>query len=102
MLGRPLVAGFLGDQAVTGLDAVAIHPGGPAILRAVERSMSLTAGQTAASWTALQRSGNTSSAAILSVLAELDSSRTAMPGKGLAIGFGPGLSVELLELGWRC
>jgi alkylresorcinol/alkylpyrone synthase len=84
------------------LDAIAVHPGGPAILTAVERSLGLRASQTVASWETLRRTGNTSSAAILAVLAELARSLPAPRGRGLAIGFGPGLAIELLELGWRC
>jgi alkylresorcinol/alkylpyrone synthase len=97
-----LVKGFLGDRLPADLDAVAVHPGGPAILRAVERSLELSAAQTAASWDTLRRTGNTSSAAILAVLAELARSLPAPHGRGLAIGFGPGLQIELLELEWRC
>ena len=97
-----LVRGFLGDRPAAELDAVAVHPGGPAILAAVERSLELSADQTAASWETLRRTGNTSSAAILTVLAELARSLPAPRGRGLAIGFGPGLAIELLELEWRC
>jgi predicted naringenin-chalcone synthase len=97
-----LVRGFLGDRPPAGLDAVAVHPGGPAILTAVERSLELSAAQTEASWNTLRRTGNTSSAAILAVLAELARSLPAPRGRGLAIGFGPGLAIELLELEWRC
>jgi alkylresorcinol/alkylpyrone synthase len=96
------VAGFLGNLAPAGLDAVAVHPGGPSVLEAVERCLGLRRGQTAASWATLRRSGNTSSAAILSVLAELAAAPPVAGGRGLAIGFGPGLSIELLELAWGC
>ncbi len=68
----------------------------------MERSLELSAAQTAASWDTLRRTGNTSSAAILAVLAELARSLPAPRGRGLAIGFGPGLAIELLELEWRC
>jgi len=97
-----LVQEFLGDQPPAELDAIAVHPGGPAILTAVERSLRLSVAQTAASWATLGRTGNTSSAAILAVLGELARSLPAPRGRGLAIGFGPGLSIELLELEWRC
>ncbi len=97
-----LVRRFLRDRSPAGLQAVAIHPGGPAILAAVERALGLSAAQTAASWETLRRTGNTSSAAILAVLAELARSLPGPRGRGLAIGFGPGLAVELLELAWGC
>jgi alkylresorcinol/alkylpyrone synthase len=97
-----MVRGFLGDQPPAALDAVAVHPGGPRILTAVERCLGLSRDQTAASWATLQSTGNTSSAAILTVLGELARSRPSPRGRGLAIGFGPGLSIELLELAWQC
>jgi alkylresorcinol/alkylpyrone synthase len=96
------VAAFLGDVTPSDLDAVAVHPGGSSILEAVERCLGLSRAQTAASWTTLGRTGNTSSAAILSVLGELAASPPAPSGRGLAIGFGPGVSIELLELFWPC
>jgi alkylresorcinol/alkylpyrone synthase len=96
------VTAFLGDLSTAELDAVAVHPGGPAVLEAVERCLGLTAAQTAASWTTLRRTGNTSSAAILSVLGELAAAPPTPRGRGLAIGFGPGLAIELLELAWQC
>lgn len=95
------VAAFLGDLSASELDAVAVHPGGPAVLEAVERCLGLSASQTAASWATLRRTGNTSSAAILSVLGELGRSLPGPQGRGLAIGFGPGLDIELLELAWQ-
>ncbi len=96
------VAAFLGDVSAVDLDAVAVHPGGPGILEAVERSLGLSRAQTGASWITLGRTGNTSSAAILSVLGELAARPPSPTGRGLAIGFGPGVSIELLELFWRC
>jgi len=97
-----LVKGFLGARPASDLQAVAVHPGGPSILTAVERSLGLSTAQTAASWATLRRTGNTSSAAILAVLAELARSLPGPRGRGLAVGFGPGLGIELLELEWRC
>lgn len=97
-----VVSGFLDGTRPGELDAVAVHPGGPAVISAVERCLGLAPTQTAASWATLSRTGNTSSAAILSVLGTLAASLPAARGRGLAIGFGPGLSVELLELSWEC
>jgi alkylresorcinol/alkylpyrone synthase len=96
------VAAFLGDVPASDLDAVAVHPGGPGILEAVQRCLGLTRAQTAASWKTLGSTGNTSSAALLSVLGELSAAPPAVSGRGLGIGFGPGISIELLELFWRC
>jgi alkylresorcinol/alkylpyrone synthase len=97
-----LVRAFLGERPPAALEAVAVHPGGPRILEAVERCLGLSRDQTVASWATLQSVGNTSSAAILSVLGELAGSPPSPRGRGLAIGFGPGLSIELLELAWQC
>jgi alkylresorcinol/alkylpyrone synthase len=97
-----VVAGFLDGARAPELDAVAVHPGGPTVIGAVERCLGLAPEQTAASWETLRRTGNTSAAAILSVLAALAASLPAPRGRGLAIGFGPGLGVELLELSWGC
>ncbi len=98
----PLVREFLGERLPAALEAVAVHPGGPRILEAVERCLGLSRDQTLASWATLRSVGNTSSAAILSVLGELAASPPSPRGRGLAIGFGPGLSIELLELAWQC
>lgn len=97
-----LVRAFLGESRPAALEAVAVHPGGPRILEAVERCLELRRDQTAASWATLRSVGNTSSAAILSVLGELALAPPSPRGRGLAIGFGPGLSIELLELAWQC
>ena len=96
------VRDFLGDRPAAALEAVAVHPGGPRILETVERCLGLRRDQTMASWATLRSTGNTSSAAILAVLGELAGSPPSPRGRGLAIGFGPGLSIELLELAWRC
>jgi alkylresorcinol/alkylpyrone synthase len=95
------VAAFLGHLPGD-LDAVVVHPGGPAILEATEACLGLNRAQTAASWSTLRRQGNTSSAAILAALGVLSAAPPTARGRGLAIGFGPGVSIELLELSWRC
>jgi predicted naringenin-chalcone synthase len=73
-----------------------VHPGGAAILRAVERALGLERQDLASAWSVLRRLGNTSSAAILYVLEE------ALPGlapgnQGVMLGFGPGLTFEALR-----
>jgi alkylresorcinol/alkylpyrone synthase len=96
-----LVRRFVGTDAVRSLDVVAAHPGGPAILDAMQRALGLSDAQLAASWTTFRHTGNTSSAALLFVLAKLE--RTGMPdgAQGLILAVGPGLTVEMLELQWR-
>lgn len=96
-----LVGDFL-DVPASALDVVAIHPGGRAIVDAVAECLGLSAPQVAATRRSLERSGNTSSAALLFVLADLAANPPAPAGRGMAMAFGPGLTVELIELGWGC
>jgi alkylresorcinol/alkylpyrone synthase len=97
-----LVDDFCGRDVVAGIDAVALHPGGSAIVDAVARCLGLHDAQLAATRTVLRTTGNTSSAAIFFVLEELAASLPSPSGRGLIVGFGPGLTVELLELAWGC
>lgn len=96
-----LVAAF-GTAPTAELDAVALHPGGRGIVDAVVRCLDVCERQVAATRTVLRGTGNTSSAGLLFVLEELGRSLPSRSGLGLAVGFGPGLTVELLELGWAC
>ncbi|MEO9044533.1 MAG: 3-oxoacyl-[acyl-carrier-protein] synthase III C-terminal domain-containing protein [Candidatus Dormibacter sp.] len=97
-----LVNDFCGGDVVAGLDAVALHPGGSAIVDAVANCLGLHEEQLAATRMVLRTTGNTSSAAIVFVLEELAASLPSPSGRGLILGFGPGLTVELLELAWDC
>jgi predicted naringenin-chalcone synthase len=94
------VAGFVAPllEGVEPANTLAwlVHPGGAAILRAVERALGLEHDDLASAWSVLRRLGNTSSAAILYVLEEalLD----LPPGReGVMLGFGPGLTFEALR-----
>ncbi len=81
--------------------AFALHPGGKKILEYLEQELRLGREQTQPSWTVLRDYGNLSSAAILFVLHEWLTKRPLGSGQyGLAAGFGPGLSAELLLLRW--
>jgi len=95
-----IVHRFLGAAEVSSLDAVAAHPGGPTVLAAIQRALHLRDAQLAASWAAFRAVGNTSSSAIFFVLDELARMPPSSRARALAIAFGPGLSVELLELRW--
>ncbi len=97
-----LVADFCADGAVSDLDTVALHPGGRALVDAVATCLGLREAQLAATRSVLRTTGNTSSAAIFFVLEELAASLPSPSGRGLILGLGPGLTVELLELGWHC
>jgi predicted naringenin-chalcone synthase len=75
----------------------AIHPGGKQILQKVESAFQITASQNLHSHQVLKAFGNMSSATILFVLKKwlLDSESK---GDILAMGFGPGLTLETLLL----
>ncbi len=74
------------------METWAVHPGGPRILAAVLESAGLQPAQIALSTAVLRQFGNMSSATILFILDRLRS--TAGRGPCLALGFGPGLTVE--------
>lgn len=98
----PLIDDFCDGDHAAGLDAVALHPGGGAIVDAVANCLGLRDEQLAATRSVLRTTGNTSSAAIFFVLEALAESLPSPSGRGLVVGFGPGLTVELLELAWDC
>lgn len=93
-----LVNDFAGDPAA--LDTVASHPGGQAIVDSVVRCLGLEERQVAATREVLATVGNTSSAGILFVLGELSAHLPVPTGRGIGVAFGPGLTVELIELLW--
>ena len=78
--------------ALPQVETWAIHPGGPRILRAVLKSAELQPAQIDLSAEVLHQFGNMSSATILFILERLRA--TACRGPCLALGFGPGLTVE--------
>jgi alkylresorcinol/alkylpyrone synthase len=97
-----LINDFCGSDGAAKLDAIALHPGGSAIVDAVASCLGLHDEQLAATRSVLRTTGNTSSAAIFFVLESLVESLPSPAGRGLVVGFGPGLTVELLELAWDC
>ncbi|MCM2281736.1 MAG: type III polyketide synthase [Bdellovibrionaceae bacterium] len=73
----------------------AVHPGGRAILDVIQDQLRLSQAQMEASRAVLREYGNMSSATIMFVLERL--MRTAEPrGSGVAMAFGPGLTMEAL------
>jgi alpha-pyrone synthase len=89
---------FLGRHHLTqaSLDFWAVHPGGRQILDQVQAGLALPKDTLEASYEVLRRHGNMSSPTILFILKQLmdkplpnTSTRT-----GIALGFGPGLSIE--------
>jgi predicted naringenin-chalcone synthase len=79
---------------------LAVHPGGPEILDAVEDALDLPRGgdgSLQASRAVLRRAGNMSSATVLFVLAEALHRGEKPP--AMLLAFGPGLTVERLGIG---
>jgi alkylresorcinol/alkylpyrone synthase len=69
-----------------------VHPGGPRILDAVERSLKLPDGALESSRRALRLAGNRSSGTVLAVLA--DELQSAWQGEIGVMAFVPGLTAE--------
>lgn len=73
----------------------AVHPGGPAILAHVAACLGEPVESLAVAARVLRTCGNMSSATIFFVLREI--ARGGVPGEGMAMAFGPGLTVESLR-----
>ncbi|CAI5528194.1 unnamed protein product [Closterium sp. Naga37s-1] len=73
----------------------AVHPGGRAILDAIQRNLGLKKHALKASREVLRQYGNMSSGSVLFVLDEIRrKKKRAEPQWGVALGFGPGVTVE--------
>ncbi len=94
------VDGLLADHAVGRSDVSAwvAHPGGPRVLEAFERGLSLTHADLAASWKSLDAVGNLSSSSVLHVLADM----LVQPAgtHGVLFALGPGVTSEYVLLRW--
>ncbi len=78
------------------IDLWAVHPGGRAVLDAVEDGLGLGPNALHASRCILSRFGNMSSATVMFVLEQL--MQQARPGQqGCALGFGPGVAAEIMR-----
>jgi alkylresorcinol/alkylpyrone synthase len=75
-----------------------VHPGGPRVLEAVEQSCALPRAALGHSWDVWRECGNMSSATALFVLDRWMRSAAAqdVPGVGLLLAFGPGVSCEMV------
>lgn len=90
---RENTAVIAGDRSV---ELWAVHPGGRAILDAVEDGLALSPDALRASRCVLSSFGNMSSATVMFVLQRL--MREAMAGQpGCAISFGPGVTAEIMR-----
>jgi alkylresorcinol/alkylpyrone synthase len=91
-----VVADFADRQGIAAPSFYAVHAGGPRVFDAVEAALGLATGDLALSRRVFREVGNLSSASILFSLAEAQ--RTGARGDGLAIAFGPGVTLELAHL----
>ncbi len=91
---RPWLVEWLGGHGLN-LERVgswAVHPGGPRILAAIEKSLDLSESATAVSREILSQYGNMSSPTVLFILNRLREQGAPRP--CVALGFGPGLFAE--------
>ncbi|HEY2621758.1 MAG TPA: type III polyketide synthase [Acetobacteraceae bacterium] len=86
-------AGLLGDRTVHDIALWAVHAGGRSILDAVQHGLTLPPDALRFSRDVLREFGNMSSATLVFVLERILRSSHAT-GDGMAMAFGPGLSVE--------
>ena len=78
-----------------------VHPGGMAILDAVEESLDLGQGELDTARYVLCNYGNMSSATLLFVLERIINDAVPQPGDyGMMLGFGPGITIELGLIRW--
>jgi len=91
---RPWLDGWLAEhgRSIGTVASWAIHPGGPRLLAAVASALGLGADRLADSQAVLERCGNMSSPTLLFILDRLR--RRGAPLPCVALGFGPGLTVE--------
>lgn len=89
---------FLAKEGLTidGIQGWAIHPGGPRILDACVMALSLPGDAVAPSREILSRYGNMSSATVLFLLDLMK--QEPRQGPVVALGFGPGLTIEAMLL----
>jgi alkylresorcinol/alkylpyrone synthase len=83
------------------ISAYVLHPGGRALLQAIQDELGLTDEDTQPSWNVLRECGNQSSASVLFVLDEWLRTRQLPSGAyGMLAAFGPGFSAETALLAW--
>lgn len=95
---KPWLVGFLAKEGLTIEDVAgwAIHPGGPRILDSVLAALSLSSEDVAPAREILAQYGNMSSATILFLLNRIQ--EEPKRGPVVALGFGPGLTIEAMIL----
>jgi predicted naringenin-chalcone synthase len=98
LLAKNLNKAFQTMGLIADLPELAIHPGGESILRALEKALDLpcSSNQLETSRNVLREVGNVSSATIMFVLQKLQDYESP-DSSGLAMAFGPGLSMECMQ-----
>jgi alkylresorcinol/alkylpyrone synthase len=76
------------------------HPGGPAVIDALEQGLELPPGTLDHSRDCLKRMGNLSSVSVLTLLEEALDDPEQPSGSGLLLAMGPGFGAELVLLAW--
>jgi alkylresorcinol/alkylpyrone synthase len=83
------------------IDRWVCHPGGPAVLAAMQEALGLEHDQVAHSWEVLARQGNLSSVSVLMVLRRtLDEQRPEPGSRGLLLAMGPAFCSEIVLVEW--
>lgn len=93
------VRSFVAEHGLTPRDVVRwlAHPGGPAVIEAMEGGLELTPGSLDHSRDCLGRIGNLSSVSVLVILEE-SMKHDRRPGPGVLLAMGPGFCAELVLL----
>lgn len=91
-LERNDAGGMLGGMRPDGFTHWAVHAGGRTVLDAVQVGLRLPVAALSVSRGVLRDIGNVSSATLMAVLGRI--LRAGVPGEGLAMAFGPGLTAE--------
>lgn len=94
------VKGFLKDEGVERVGAWVCHPGGPKVIEAIERTLSLPPHALDHTRESLRARGNLSSASVLDVLRATMAQPPPDGEHGLMIAMGPGFCAELVLLRW--
>lgn len=97
------VDSFLGDHGLSRSDIASwvMHPGGPKVIDALERSLDLPKDTLAPTREGLARVGNLSSASVLFLFDEYRRARAPEKGSfGLLMAMGPAFCAELVLLQW--
>ncbi len=99
----PDVDRFLRERGLgrSDIDHWVCHPGGPAVLAAVQEALGLGDEQVEASWHVLAEQGNLSSVSVLMVLRRtLDACRPVAGSRGLLLAMGPAFCSEIVLVRW--